>query len=49
MAGAVAEAGAVEEAAEILTFRFGLITLLRCTKAGCTHARNQLPRAVFAP
>ncbi len=41
MAGAVAEAGAAEEAAAILR---NPITRLRLSQRGCTHARNPLPR-----
>ena len=48
MAGAVAEAGASEEAAEILKRGLPSITRLRWALAGRTHAPNPLPRLGFA-
>ena len=46
MAGAVAEAGAAEKAAESLSFRDALIdhTIAKTALAGCSHARK-LPAA----
>ena len=49
MAGAVAEAGAAEEAAGLRPLFTSSITRTGCTpSAGCTHAPNPLPRLGFA-
>ena len=50
MAGAVAEAGAAEEAATILNAARAVLSR-DCddTSAGRTHARNPLPQLGFAP
>ena len=49
MAGAVAEAGAAEKAAEILKFADrDAVMRLRCSRAGRTHARKALPQLRIA-
>jgi hypothetical protein len=49
MAGAVAEAGAAEKAAETLTYHAKRRSR-ECddAPAGCSHARKRLPRGEFA-